>query len=106
MSIAVEMNLRIPRVKEPVRDENGYPIDNGSVRFTKMTTVPSIPKPGTLMTMTTSAGHTFGCEVTRADWNEERALFIVSCKYANRSIPADECTALFNDAEWRVKPLL
>jgi hypothetical protein len=48
----------------------------------------------------------FTCEVTRADWNEERELFIVSCKYSNRSIPADQCAELFKDAEWRVKPLL
>ena len=27
MAIAVEVNLAIPRVKNPVRDEKGYPID-------------------------------------------------------------------------------
>jgi hypothetical protein len=106
MSIPVEVNLRIPRVKVPVLDEKGYPIDNSTVRFTKMITVPSIPKPGTPLQLATSSGKTFACEVTRADWNEERELFIVSCKYANRSIPADHCADLFNDAEWRVKPLL
>jgi hypothetical protein len=31
---------------------------------------------------------------------------VVSCRYANRSIPADQCAALFSDAEWKVKPLL
>ena len=106
MAIQVEVNLRIPRVKVPVLDENGYPIDNGSVRFTKMIEVPSIPKPGAMLQLSTSSGTTFEGEVTRADWSDQRELFILSCKYANRSIPADECAALFKDAEWRVKPLL
>jgi len=44
--------------------------------------------------------------VTRAEWNEARSLFVVSCKYANRSIPPDECAALFHDAEWKMKQLL
>jgi hypothetical protein len=33
-------------------------------------------------------------------------MFVLSCKYANRSIPADQCAALFHDAEWKMKPLL
>ncbi len=106
MSIEVEVNLRIPRVKVPTLDENGYPIDNSSVRFTKRILVPSIPKPGASLQLTTSSGKSFDCEVTRADWNDARELFVLSCKYAKRSIPADECAALFNDADWRVKPLL
>jgi hypothetical protein len=106
MSIDVEVNLKIPRVKVPVLDEKGYPIDNGSVRFTKLIQVPAIPKPGAPLQLTTSAGKTLACEVTRTDWNEERELFVISCKYANRSIPADECAALFNDADWHMKALL
>ena len=106
MSIEVEVNLRIPRVKVPVLDEKGYPIDNGTIRFTKLIQVPSIPKPGTTLELSTSSGKMFACEVTRADWSDDRELFILSCKYANRSIPADQCADLFNDAEWRVKPLL
>jgi hypothetical protein len=106
MSIEVEVNLRIPRVKVPSVDGNGYPIDNSSVRFTKRISVPEIPKPGVSLQLTTSSGRTFGCEVTRADWNDGKALFVLSCKYSNRSMPADECAALFNDAEWQMKPLL
>ena len=82
MSIEVEVNLRIPRVKVPVLDEKGYPIDNGTVRFTKLIKVPSIPKPGATLELSTSSGKMFACEVTRADWNDERELFILSCKYA------------------------
>jgi len=106
MSIEVEVNLAIPRVKVPVRGQDGYPIDNGSVRFRKLIQVPVIPQPGASLELTTSAGHAFRCTVTRADWHDERALFILSCKYSNRSIPAEECAALFSDPEWKVKPLL
>ena len=106
MPIEVEVNLAIPRVREPVKDEKGYPIDNGSVRFTKMLGVQTVPKAGALLQLTTSAGHEFLGTVTRADWHEERALFVVSCNYSARSIPADQCAALFSDAEWKLKQLL
>ncbi len=106
MPIEVEVNLAIPRIKNPILGENGYPIDNGSIRFTKMIQVPAIPQPGTVLQMSTSAGHKFGCTVTRAEWSEQRSLFVVSCKYSNRSIPAEECAALFADREWKMKQLL
>lgn len=106
MPIQIEVNLAIPRIKNPILGQNGYPIDNGTVRFTKMIHVPAIPQPGALLQLSTSAGHEFACAVTRAEWNEERSLFVVSCKYASRSIPADECAALFSDGEWKMKQLL
>jgi hypothetical protein len=68
--------------------------------------VPAIPQPGAVLQLSTSAGHEFACNVTRSEWNEARSLFVVSCKYANRSIPAEECEALFHDAEWKMKQLL
>ena len=76
MPIEVEVNLAIPRIKNPVLGENGYPIDNGSIRFTKLIHVPAIPQPGAVLQLSTSAGHEFGCTVTRAEWNEERSMFV------------------------------
>ena len=105
-SIEVEVNLRIPRMKVPSLDEKGYPIDNSMIRFTKMITVPAIPKPGAMLQLTRSDGGTFDCEVTRADWNDDRSLFILACKYSKRSISAEECAALLSDSEWQMKPLL
>ena len=75
MPIEIEVNLAIPRIKNPILGENGYPIDNGSVRFTKMIQVPAIPQPGAVLQMSTSSGHEFGCTVTRAEWHEDRSLF-------------------------------
>jgi hypothetical protein len=106
MPIDVEVDLRIPRVKVPVLDKQGYPIDNGSIRFTKLIQVPAIPKPGASLQLTTSSGRSFECEVTRADWHDEKEIFVLSCRYSNRSIPADECAAFFNDADWKMKTLL
>jgi len=70
MSIDVEVNLAIPRIKNPVLGENGYPIDNGSVRFMKLIQVAAIPQPGALLPLTTNVGHEFTATVTRSDWNE------------------------------------
>ena len=106
MSIEVEVNLRIPRDKVPMLDDTGNPIDISAVRFTKLIAVPAIPKAGASIQLTTSSGKTLACEVTRTDWNEGRELFVLSCKYSHRSMPADERAALFNDADWRMNPLL
>jgi hypothetical protein len=106
MSIEVEVNLRIPRAKVPTLDENGYPIDHSSIRFTKLIEVQAIPKPGVVLQLTTSSGRAFECEVTRADWNEEKERFILSCRYAKRSIAPEDCAAFFNDPDWQMKPLL
>jgi hypothetical protein len=106
LAIDVEVNLRIPRVKNPQLDENGYPIDHSTIRFIKQISVPAIPKPGERLELTTRAGTSFQGEVLRADWSDDRSLFVLSCKYANRSIPPEECEALFNDPEWHIRPLL
>ena len=87
-------------------DEHGYPIDNSSVRFRKRITVPSIPKPGESLQLTTRAGQPFEAKVVRADWSEDQNLFVVSCQFGNRSILAEEYGALVNDPDWQMKPLI
>ena len=106
MPIDVEVNLRIPKVKAPSLDENGYPIDNSTVRFAKMIKVESIPKPGEMLQLTISSGRVFEATVARSDWSEDRSVFIVSCRYANRSMKDEEYTALVNDSDWKMRPLL
>ena len=49
---------------------------------------------------------TFECTVTRSDWHEEKGLFVVACTYAKRSLPVETYSALVNDTEWTMKPLL
>ena len=102
----VEVSLRIPNMKVRALDEHGYPIDNSSVRFKKRLTVPSLPKPGESLQLTTHSGSPFEAKVVRADWSEDRSLFVVSCQFANRSIQSDEYAALVNDPDWQMKPLI
>jgi hypothetical protein len=106
MSIEVEVNMKIPRVTVRSPDQPAKIIDNSYVRFTKVIKVPAIPKAGASLQLTTGSGEPFECTVTRADWNEERARFIVSCSYSKRSISAGEYDALVNDADWTMKQLL
>ena len=102
----VEINLRIPRVKAPVKDENGFPIDNGSVRYIRRITIPALPKPGALLRLETSAGASVECEVVRAIWDDGKAMFIVYGTYSKRSIPPEEYHALVEDPAWEMRSLL
>ena len=52
-----------------------------------------------------SAGVKFGCTVTRAEWHEEREIFIVSCQFAKPRISPDDYNALINNADWTQKVL-
>jgi len=106
MSKSVEVSLRIPNMKVRALDEHGYPIDHSSVRFKKIASVPAIPKPGDALQLTTASGRMLQSTVVRADWNEERGLFVVACQYANRSISADEYAALVKNPDWQMRPLI
>jgi hypothetical protein len=102
----VEISLRIPNMKVRPLDENGYPIDHSTVRFKKLISVPSIPKPGDPFPLTTASGARLESTVVKADWDEHGGRFVVACQYANRSIPQDEYAALMNDPAWRMTPLI
>ena len=106
MAIEVEANLRVPKVKVPTLGEDGYPIDNSTVRFAKRITVPAIPKPGASLQLTINPDTTFECDVTRVDWNEEKEMFVLDCRYSRKSIPPGEYAALIKDSDWKMKQLL
>ena len=106
MAIEVEINLRIPATKDPLKDASGWPINNADVRFTKRMTAETLAKPGDVVELTTRPGYKFEATVVRADWHEEKEMFIVSCKYSKQSIPRPEYLALMEDHEWTMKPLL
>jgi hypothetical protein len=104
--IDVEVNMKIPRVTIRAAGQADKIIDNSTVRFTTQIKVPAIPKQGAALQLTTRDGGTFECTVTRSDWSEDKALFIVSCSYAKRSMSADEYGALVNDTDWTMKQLI
>jgi hypothetical protein len=103
----VEISLRIPslRVRRDGQD-SAETIANGDVRFTKRVELAAIPKPGNVLTMAVSSGGTFECGVVRSDWHEEKAMFVVACRYAKRSISPAEYRALMDSSDWQVKTLL
>ena len=93
-------------MKVRARDEHGDPIDHSSVRFKKLVVVPAIPKPGDSLQLTAGSGGMFESTVQRADWHEERELFVVACQYSRKSITADDYNALDSDPDWQMRPLI
>ena|SRR5438128_2289861 len=106
MSIQVEVNLRIPTIKNPVKDSSGYPISNAAVRFIKTMEVSALPKPGEVIELSTTHGFLFHANVVRVNWHEERNSFVVACSFPNRSIKPDQYMSLTQDPDWIMKPLL
>jgi hypothetical protein len=105
--VDVEVNMRIPSLTVRSPGERDTRIDNAAVRFTRRTSVPAIPKPGDSLVLATNKGETtFECTVTRAEWHEEKALFVVSCSYSKRSVSMEMYNALVADTDWTMKPLL
>lgn len=101
-----EVRLRVPNMKVRALDANGYPIDHSSMRFRKVIEIPRFPRVGDALELTTSAGRTLPAIVSHTELDEPRSLFVLSCRYAERSISADDYAALSNDPEWELKHLL
>lgn len=106
MSLQVEVSLRVPNMKVRALDPLGYPIDHSAVRFKRLTLVPSVPKTGESLPLMTASGRTIESTVVRADWSEEKELFVVACQYARRSISTEEYDALLTDPDWQMRPLI
>lgn len=107
MAQTVEISLRIPslRVRHEGKEEPET-IANGDVRFDKRVELEAIPKPGDVLTMAVSSGGTFECDVVRSDWQPDKDMFVISCRYSKRSISAAEYQALMGSSDWRVRALL
>src|SRR3954469_258521 len=101
-----EVRLRVPNMKVRAVDANGYPIDHSSMRFRKVIEIPQFPHVGDKLELMTVSGQTIAAAVTGVEIDESRALFVLACQYAKRSISADEYDALSNDSEWELKYLL
>ncbi|CAN5462501.1 hypothetical protein BH23ACI1_BH23ACI1_16330 [soil metagenome] len=106
MAMPVEVRLRVPNMKVRTLDENGYPIDHASMRFRKVIEVEKLPKPEETLELTTRSGTVVQARVVRSDWDERLGLFILSCRYANRSMTPEDSQALTDDPEWVLKHLL
>ena len=107
MAQTVEISLRIPslRVKRDGKDAPET-IANSDVRFIKLIEVETIPKPGTMLTMSVGTEWTFECEVVRSDWHEGKNMFVVACRYSKRSITQAEYQTLMNSPDWQMRALI
>ena len=101
MEMDVEIELRIPTLVVKREDDSSQRIDNTSVRLRKVMQVPAFPPPGSTIQVNTRSGFTFQCAITRADWHDEKQLFVLSCRYPNRRILQHEYEALLSDPEWQ-----
>jgi hypothetical protein len=100
MEMDVEIELRIPTLMVKNEDNTPAKVDNTSVRFRKVIQVPAFPPPGSTLQLDTNSGLAFECTIARADWHEEKQLFVVACRYPNKRIRQEEYEALLNDPAW------
>jgi hypothetical protein len=102
MVMDVEIELRVPTLTVKKDDGQDTRINNQHVRFRKRVPVPEFPQPGSKIKL--SAGSDvrfeFECTVMRADWHEEKQLFVLACKYPNTRIFSHEYDALLHDPQW------
>jgi hypothetical protein len=101
-----EVRLRVPNMKDRVKNAEGYPIDHGEMRFRKIIEVPGIPHAGDQLELTTQGGRVVHASIARVDLDEARQLFVLSCQYSKRIITPEEYAALADDPEWVLKHLL
>jgi len=107
MPQTVEISLRIPSLRVRREDTDALEtINNSDVRFCKHIEVDSIPKPGVVLTMATSANAKFDCEVVRSDWHHDKNMFVIACRYSKRSVSPAEYQALMNSSDWQVRALI
>jgi hypothetical protein len=101
-----EIRLRVPNMKIRALDASGYPIDHSSMRFRKVIEIPNRPRVGDLLDLATRSGTILQATVDRVELDEPRSLFVLSCRYTERTISADTYAALSNDPDWELKHLL
>jgi hypothetical protein len=101
MVMDVEIELRIPTLTVNREDDAPGKIDNTHVRFKKTIQVPAFPPPGSTIKLTAGSDLAFECTVARADWHEEKQMFVLSCKYPRQRIFQREYESLLSDPEWK-----
>ena len=101
-----EVRLRVPNMKNRVKNAEGYPIDHAEMRFRKIIEVAEMPHAGDRLELSTARGRVLQASIVRVDLDEERQLFILSCQYAERVITPDDYAALGDDPDWQLKHLL
>lgn len=106
MPIAIEVNLRVPDISVPaVNDAPARRITNSDMRFWKAIDVPALPKVDDDLELSTGT-YVFHAIVKRLDWHEDKSCFVVTCRYARKSMDAKEYESLSSDPDWTMKSLI
>jgi len=100
MAVDVVMNLKIPGLTLQQVGEPDQVVNNTAVRFRKPASLLTVPKAKDTIAVTVTPDISWPCVVDRVDWSDPENLFIVSCHYAERRIPAHEYLALLRDLAW------
>jgi hypothetical protein len=104
MPLTVEINLRIPSLSVET-DAGKKKISHDNVRYLKVLELPALPKPDETLTLTTANGVMLPCIVKRTDWEEERQMFVVSCRYGQTRLTDHVYVSLVNDTTWTKREL-
>jgi hypothetical protein len=107
MTHTIEISLRVPSLRVH-REGKVSPetIVNSDIRFIKRVEVEAVPKTGELLTMTVDGAAPFQCEVLGTIWQDDKNMFVATCRYASRAITEAQYDALSSAPDWHVKPLL
>ena len=92
-----EVRLRVPNMKNRVKNAEGYPIDHSEMRFRKVVEIPTFPRVGEMLSLETRSGRILQASIGRVDLDEARQLFVLSCQYAARIITPEDYGALADD---------
>ena len=101
----VEVDLKIPGLTIRLADQGPTVINNSAIGFARMIEVPAVSVPDAKFEVPVADGLAFDHRVTRSEWHEERAIFIVSCKYPKPRISPAEYLPLLNRTAWTKKVL-
>ena len=101
MVMDVEIELRIPTVTVVKEDGSNGRIDNTHVRFKKVIQLPAFPPQGSTIQLTAGSDLAFECTIARADWHEEKQLFVLACKYPKQRMLPQQYETLINDPQWQ-----
>ena len=102
MVMDVEIELRIPSLM--VRKDDGSDdekIDNSLIRFKTVIQVPAFPPVGSTIQLSAGSDLVFVCTIARADWHEDKQLFVLACKYPKQRMLLQEYETLLNDPRWQ-----
>ena len=101
MVMDVEIELRIPSLTVGKDDGSNAKIDNALIRFKTVIQVAAFPPAGSTIQLSAGSDLAITCTIARADWHEDKQLFVLACKYPKQRMLLQEYETLLNDPRWQ-----